>query len=57
MLLMHPFLEPGPTMLAEAAEVRPYPEGTPLEPEQIRRAAEGCGGILSQVKDPSESRS
>ena len=49
---MHPFLEPGPTMLAEAAEVRPYPEGTPLEPEQIRRAAEGCGGILSQVKDP-----
>jgi glyoxylate reductase len=51
-LIMHPFLEPGPTMLAEAADVRPYPDGLPLRPEEIRRAAEGCSGILSQVKDP-----
>jgi glyoxylate reductase len=51
-LVMHPFLEPGPSMLAEAAEVQPYPEGTPLEQGEIRRAAEGCSGIVSQVKDP-----
>src|SRR5207244_7609837 len=51
-LVVHPFLEPGPTMLAEAADALPYPEGLPLEPEEIRRAAEGCSGILSQVKDP-----
>jgi glyoxylate reductase len=49
---MHPFLEPGPSMLAEAAEAYPYPDGMPLEQEAIRRAAEGSSGILSQVKDP-----
>jgi glyoxylate reductase len=55
-LVMHPFLEPGPTMLAEAAEVHAYPEATPLQEEAIRGAADGCSGIVSQVKDPIGER-
>jgi len=45
-LLTHPILEPGSTLLAEAADVV---EGT--QPS-IRERAEGCAGILSQVMDP-----
>jgi glyoxylate reductase len=51
-LLMHPILDPGPKLLEEACEVVPYPEGQPLEERSIRRTAEGCPGILSQVMDP-----
>ncbi|WP_338203980.1 D-glycerate dehydrogenase [Candidatus Nephthysia bennettiae] len=51
-LLVHPILDPGPKLLEEACEVVPYPEGQPLEEQGIRRAAEGCPGILSQVMDP-----
>ncbi|HSS94264.1 MAG TPA: D-glycerate dehydrogenase [Candidatus Dormibacteraeota bacterium] len=51
-LLMHPFLEPGPTILAEAAEVTPYPADRPLDEASIREAAEGCVGIVSQLMDP-----
>ena len=51
-LLMHPILDPGPTILAEAAEVIAYPAGQPLDEASIRRAAEGCVGIVSQLMDP-----
>jgi glyoxylate reductase len=49
---MHPFLDPGPQILAEAAEVIPYPAGGPLDEVSIRQAAEGCVGIVSQLMDP-----
>ena len=51
-LLMHPILDPGPAILAEAAEVVPYPSGMPLDEASIRQAAEGCVGIVSQLMDP-----
>jgi glyoxylate reductase len=49
---MHPILDPGPAILAEAAEVIAYPAGQPLDEASIRRAAEGCIGIVSQLMDP-----
>src|SRR6201997_2756545 len=51
-LLMHPILDPGPSILAEAGEVISYPDGGPLDEASIRRAAEGCVGIVSQLMDP-----
>jgi glyoxylate reductase len=51
-LLMHKILDPGPALLTEVCELIPYPEGQPLEEPSIRRAAEGCQGIVSQVMDP-----
>ena len=51
-LLMHPILEPGPAILAEAAEVIAYPAASPLDEPSIRQAAEGCVGIVSQLMDP-----
>ena len=51
-LLMHPILDPGPAILAEAAEVIAYPAGQPLDEASIRAAAEGCVGIVSQLMDP-----
>jgi glyoxylate reductase len=51
-LQMHGILDPGPALLEEACEVVRYPDGEPLEEGGIRRAAEGCQGILSQVMDP-----
>ena len=49
---MHPILDPGPAILAEAAEVLTYPPGKPLDEASIRQAAEGCIGIVSQLMDP-----
>jgi glyoxylate reductase len=49
---MHPILDPGPKLLEEACEVARYPDAQPLEEPGIRRAADGCQGILSQVMDP-----
>src|SRR5690348_12005114 len=49
---MHPILDPGPQILAEAAEVVAYPAGRPLDEPSIRQAAEGCVGIVSQLMDP-----
>src|SRR5438094_7041139 len=49
---MHPTLDPGPAILAEAAEVLQYPAGRPLDEPSIREAAEGCVGIVSQLMDP-----
>ncbi len=51
-LLMHPILDPGPSILAEAAEVITYPPDRPLDEANIRQAAEGCVGIVSQLMDP-----
>ncbi|HXN90480.1 MAG TPA: D-glycerate dehydrogenase [Candidatus Sulfotelmatobacter sp.] len=51
-LLMHPILDPGPSILAEAAEVVTYPADKPLDEANIRQAAEGCVGIVSQLMDP-----
>jgi glyoxylate reductase len=51
-LLMHPILDPGPAILAEAAEVVPYPADRPLDEASIRSLAEGCVGIVSQLMDP-----
>jgi glyoxylate reductase len=50
-LLMHPILDPGPSILAEAAEVIAYPAGGPLDEASIRQAAEGCVGIVTQLMD------
>ncbi len=49
---MHPFLDPGPAILAEAAEVVTYPPDRPLDEASIRQAADGCVGIVSQLMDP-----
>ncbi len=51
-LLMHPILDPGPTILADAAEVIEYQPNRPLDEASIRQAAEGCVGIVSQLMDP-----
>jgi glyoxylate reductase len=51
-LLMHPILDPGPSILGEAAEVVAYPADRPVDEAGIRQAAEGCVGIMSQVMDP-----
>ncbi len=51
-LLLHPILEPGLSLLKEACEVV-EPDPAPLfEEPAIRRLAEGCQAILSQVMDP-----
>jgi len=49
---MHPILDPGPQILAEAGEVVTYPPDKPLDEASIRAAAEGCLGIVSQLMDP-----
>src|ERR1700745_2230950 len=51
-LLMHPILDPGPSIRAEAGEVVAYPADRPLDEASIRQAAEGCVGIVSQLMDP-----
>jgi glyoxylate reductase len=54
-LLMHHILDPGPAILAEAADVVEYPSHRPLDEPNIRQAAEGCFGIVSLLKDPIRS--
>jgi glyoxylate reductase len=49
---MHPILDPGPAILAEAGEVIAYPPDRPLDEANIRQAADGCVGIVSQLMDP-----
>jgi len=39
-------------ILAEAGDVIAYPPDGPLDEASIRRAAEGCTGIVSQLMDP-----
>ena len=49
---MHPILDPGPAILADAGDVVAYPANLPLDEASIRQAAEGCVGIVSQLMDP-----
>src|SRR5437588_500681 len=49
---MHKLLDPGPAVLAEAADIFQYPDGKPLTDENIAAAAEGCVGIVSMLMDP-----
>ena len=49
---MHLILDPGPAIIAEAADVIAYPPDHPLDEANIRKAAEGCVGIVSQLMDP-----
>ena len=49
---MHPILDPGYSILSEAAEVVGYPADHPPDEASIREAAEGCVGIVSQLMDP-----
>jgi glyoxylate reductase len=49
---MHPILDPGSSILSDAAEVAGYPADRPLDEASIREAAEGCVGIVSQLMDP-----
>jgi len=49
---MHPILDPGPAILADATEVVSYPPNGPLDEESIRQAVEGCVGVVSQLMDP-----
>ena len=51
-LVMHSILDPGPALLQEACEVVIYPSNLPLDEPSIRRQAEGCAGIVSQLMDP-----
>lgn len=51
-LNMHKLLDPGPAVLAEAADIFQYPDGKPLTDENIAAAAEGCVGIVSMLMDP-----
>jgi glyoxylate reductase len=51
-LLMHPIIDPGPAILAEAGEIIAYPPDRPLDEASIREAADGCVGIVSQLMDP-----
>ncbi|MGH7903907.1 MAG: 2-hydroxyacid dehydrogenase [Candidatus Dormibacteraceae bacterium] len=51
-LLTHPILEPGSTMLVEATELTRLTSGSPAAEASLREAAEGCAGILSHLVDP-----
>lgn len=51
-LVTHPVLEPGPSLLREAVDVLDMPPATLGTEEALRSAAEGCAGILSHLQDP-----
>lgn len=51
-LLMHPILETGLRVLADACDIVSYPSDLPLKEESIRTVAAGCRGIVSQMMDP-----
>lgn len=51
-LVMHTLLEPAPAVLGEAVDVVPYPSQLPLTEDSIRQAAEGCMGIVTNLRDP-----
>jgi glyoxylate reductase len=51
-LVVHPLLDPGPSILASAGEVVAYPDAAPPTEQAIREAARGCRGIVSHVMDP-----
>ncbi|MDQ6914547.1 MAG: D-glycerate dehydrogenase [Actinomycetota bacterium] len=53
-LVLHPFLEPGPSLVGAQCDLVAYPAGDPLTDSAFAAAAAaaGCAGVLSQVMDP-----
>ena len=51
-VVTHPILEPGPTLLKEACELRFLPNQYRHPVEVLRKAAEGAGGMVTQLMDP-----
>lgn len=51
-VVTHPILEPGPTLLREACELRMLPDQYRHSPETLRSAAEGAQGMVTQLMDP-----
>jgi glyoxylate reductase len=50
-VVTHPILEPGPTLLREAFEVRQLPNQYHHPVDLLRRAAEGSQGMVTQLMD------
>lgn len=50
-VITHPVLEPAPTLLKEAAEVRMLPNAYRHPVDLLRKAAEGSAGMLTQLMD------
>jgi len=51
-VVTHPILEPGPTLLKEACELRILPNQYRHPVELLRKAAEGAQGMVTQLMDP-----
>jgi glyoxylate reductase len=51
-VLTHPILEPGPTLLREACDLRILPNQYRHPVELLRKAAEGSQGMVTQLMDP-----
>jgi glyoxylate reductase len=51
-VVTHPILEPGPTLLREACELRILPNQYRHPVEGLRKAAEGAQGMVTQLMDP-----
>jgi glyoxylate reductase len=51
-VVTHPILEPGPTLLKEACELRILPNQYRHTVELLRKAAEGSMGMVTQLMDP-----
>lgn len=51
-LITRPIPEPGPTLLARAADrVIAQPEDRPLSPDELREQVRGCDAVLCQLTD------
>lgn len=50
-VVTHPILEPGPTLLREACEMRMLPNQYRHSAQALREAAEGAQGMLTQLMD------
>ncbi|MDQ6691226.1 MAG: D-glycerate dehydrogenase [Candidatus Dormibacteraeota bacterium] len=51
-VVTHPILEPGPTLLREACELRVLPNQYRHSPEALIQAATGAQGMVTQLMDP-----
>ena len=51
-VITHPILEPGPTLLREACELRLLPNQYWHPVELLRQSAEGAQGMVTQLMDP-----
>jgi glyoxylate reductase len=50
-VVTHPILEPGPTLLKEACDVRQLPNQYHHPADLLRKAAEGAQGMVTQLMD------